>query len=70
MPRLQAAMMFGPSEQDVVVWALFFGLAVCQRETSGDAKPASLSTRNPESKMSAQRPAIPNPDGEPFKRKV
>jgi hypothetical protein len=74
LPRdFRLAMLFGPSEQQVVGWALFFGLAVCQRETRRRCKTrhheletASLSIRNPESKIRPSRLAIPNPDGEPW----
>jgi hypothetical protein len=42
--------MFGSSEQHVVVWGLFFGLAVCQRETVGDLKPEIFMKTAPEAR--------------------
>jgi hypothetical protein len=50
MPRFQAAMMFGPSKQHVLLWALFIGLAVCQREMVRDLKPEIFMKTAPEAR--------------------
>jgi hypothetical protein len=44
LAECHTATTFGPSEQHVVVWALFIGLAVCQRETMREPKPIFMKT--------------------------